>query len=628
MRAAQTTSTRDTWQQQAPVVLAAIATVLMLEGVRVFVAYLVFVVDQANRVALGGIALGVFAAVGVGGIVARLGRSNAILAAAAGLGLARLVLQFWQGPEARVVLGAATVICWGWLVIALLRWHRSAAALGIPLGLALDLAIRIATGTVDLPWMPGVPEHVATVVLIAILTLTAAEMHNLRAFDTGTSAASLIALGPGLAVYHLMTGNLNYARYELDTSLPVAATWMCLGMVLGIAFTMVEPVVAKRRQQVSGPLVIVFALLAVLATVAFFMFPQVLSPLTLVIAAAVSVAMLSLALQGFAGGADREASAIAIGITLGLLVHAGLLFAYYTFTGTPRIAVAAWVVFIVFALRGDRDRNIGVTNVPVRPQLLPATGVALILIMSLGWQWIDYDDPQADVPLSSDFTVMTYNIQSGFAVDNVWSLEETARTIEAADPDIVVMQEVGRGWLVTTNLDQIAWLARRLDMEYAFGANSQDGLWGNAILSRAPILDSERHSFDTTANLTRAVLAAEIATESGSLWVLGTHFDNPSGAGNVRMEQEEELIEFWDHRTPALLLGDLNATPDTDVLAALDAAGFHDPGLELLGDTTTSEDGLRIDYILTTADLTTTAMDVPQTWTSDHLPVVARVRLD
>jgi endonuclease/exonuclease/phosphatase family metal-dependent hydrolase len=34
---------------------------------------------------------------------------------------------------------------------------------------------------------------------------------------------------------------------------------------------------------------------------------------------------------------------------------------------------------------------------------------------------------------------MTYNIQSGFALDRTWNLEETARTIQAEDPDIVVL---------------------------------------------------------------------------------------------------------------------------------------------------------------------------------------------
>jgi endonuclease/exonuclease/phosphatase family metal-dependent hydrolase len=629
MRAAIGPGRRD-WsvESQAAVILAAVATVLMLEGVRVFVAYLVFVVDQANRVALGGSALGTFAAIGLGGLVARLGRSNAILAATAGLGLARLALQFWQQPEARVVLGAVTIMSWGWLVIALLRWHRSAVALGIPCGLALDLAIRITTGTVDLPWMPGVAEHLATVALVAALALAAFALRAAPVVDTGGVTSSLLALGPGLAVYHLMTGNLSYARYELDASLPAAAALLGLGAVLGIGFLALEPLIASRRTTLTGPLLLVVILLALTVTIVFFALPQALSPIALVLGAAVSLGMLALALQGFSADQDdTRVGMIAALVTLGMLVQAGLLFAYYTFTGSPRIAVAAWVAFILFTMLGGRERQSGASGRQPDTAFVPISAVVLVVVLACGWQWLAWDTPEAGSPLGAEFTAMTYNIQSGFAVDNVWSLEQTARTIEAANPDIVVLQEVGRGWLVTTNIDQIEWLSQRLDMEYAFGANSRDGLWGNAILSRAPILDRQRFAFDTTANLDRAVLAAEIETESGSLWVLGTHFDNPSGAGNIRLEQAEQLIEFWDGRSPALLLGDLNATPDSDTLAALAAAGFHDPGLDQLGDTTTSEDGKRIDYILTTDGLATTTMDVPQVWTSDHLPVVARISL-
>jgi endonuclease/exonuclease/phosphatase family metal-dependent hydrolase len=259
-------------------------------------------------------------------------------------------------------------------------------------------------------------------------------------------------------------------------------------------------------------------------------------------------------------------------------------------------------------------------------QVSAVAATIAVLGVVCGWQLLRWEEPEATTPLGSEFTVMSYNIQSGFSVDNDWSLEKTAQTIEAADPDIVVLQEVGRGWLVTTNMDQIAWLARRLNMEFAFGANSLDGLWGNAILSRAPIIDTERHAFDTTQNLARAVLIAEIETESGPLIVMGTHLDNPSGAGNVRLEQAEELLAAWEGRSPAILLGDFNATPETDVLAAFDAAGLRDPGLDLLGDTTTSQDGKRIDYVLTTGEIETLSMDVPDVWTSDHLPVVARLR--
>jgi predicted MFS family arabinose efflux permease len=137
--------------------LVALATTLMLESLRVFVAYLVFIIDQSQRVALAGIAVGVFLAIGLGGVLARrLGPRRALLACAALCGLARMTLQFWEAPTPRVVLGALVVISWGWLLLAAFEGGlpREAVAQGVPLGLGLDLALRIAFGSLDLPWDP------------------------------------------------------------------------------------------------------------------------------------------------------------------------------------------------------------------------------------------------------------------------------------------------------------------------------------------------------------------------------------------------------------------------------------------------------------------------------------------
>ena len=154
-----------TWSGFA-VMLAATATILMLEATRVFVAYLVFVVDQSRRVELGGIALGVFVAIGLIGALRKVaGWRLALGISAVMLVAARLVLQFWQAPEARIVLGALVIVGWGWLVSLLFKSLRDPAALGVLLGLALDVGIRIWFETVDLPWMPTRQAHATTIVL-------------------------------------------------------------------------------------------------------------------------------------------------------------------------------------------------------------------------------------------------------------------------------------------------------------------------------------------------------------------------------------------------------------------------------------------------------------------------------
>ena len=222
---------------------------------------------------------------------------------------------------------------------------------------------------------------------------------------------------------------------------------------------------------------------------------------------------------------------------------------------------------------------------------------------------------------------MTYNIQNGVSVSERFDLEQIARVIEEQHPDVVVLQEVSRGWLVTSGVDEVLWLSQRLNMNYAFGPNSDDGMWGNVVLSRAPIGSVRKVQYDVTENLKRSVLQVDITTQAGDLWVLATHLDDPRDAGAIRLEQAKELIATWNHQTPTLLMGDMNSDPADPVISTFRAAGLIDLGRNLDPAETTSRDGRRIDYIFGTPDVGLADIRVPNVWTSDHRPVVARVSL-
>jgi len=609
--------------------LAATATILMLEATRVFVAYLVFVVDQSRRVELGGIALGVFVAIGLIGALRKVaGWRLALGISAVMLVAARLVLQFWQAPEARIVLGALVIVGWGWLVSLLFKSLRDPAALGVLLGLALDVGIRIWFETVDLPWMPTRQAHATTIVLTLILVVALVMIVSLDpplAMDS--PAVSLIALGPGLAVFHLMSGNLGLAQTMLDADFPVAATLLAIGTLLGLLISwlaVTPPTLAgarnwRRSLRAEGPVaVIVLAAIGVISLWVSWQQPGI-SALALILGVAANYVLLALALLGTEPGRWRIPGGVALWVTLGMVVQAILLFAYYTFTGPPALIVASWVLLLAGAfLNGSRAAVNPAWQPPsLRVWVSVATGF-LVLVSVL--QVLTWSKPTEINPLPASATVMTYNIQAGFSRDNVFDLEQTARTIEKNNPQIVILQEVGRGWLVLSGIDEVLWLSQRLDMPFYFGAASDDGLWGNAILTRAPVSEETVRKFTSSENLKRSAIRVAIETESGPLWTIATHLDNPEDASEVRMEQVEQLLDFWDGRTPAIIAGDFNAPPDSDAIERMRAAGFDDAS-DLIGDATTSEDERRIDYIFTTADLEVTKVAIDDVWTSDHLPV-------
>jgi endonuclease/exonuclease/phosphatase family metal-dependent hydrolase len=223
---------------------------------------------------------------------------------------------------------------------------------------------------------------------------------------------------------------------------------------------------------------------------------------------------------------------------------------------------------------------------------------------------------------------MTYNIQSGFSKDNRWDLEATARVIEQADPDIVFLQEVSRGWLVTTGNDQLHWLSERLGMPYAWGPASSDDLWGNAILSRYRLAGERVVKYDMTHNLKRSALVVGVELGDGRmLELIGTHLDNPGEAGRARIGQVERLVGLLSAERPTIVAGDFNAAPDDLLIVELADVGLIDSAPLAGADEPTSEDGRRIDYIFVTAQFEVLEGQVIDTDASDHRPLVVNLAL-
>ncbi len=612
----------------AVVALTAVATTLMLEATRVFLSYTVFVVDQSKRVELAAIAVAIFLAYGLSAVVVKmLGARSAIVVAAGALIVARLVLQFWDEPVARIVLGAVATVCWGWLLAVVIGVARDPAALGVGIGLVADFSIRLAFLTVDLPWMPDAARDVVTLALVVVAVLLVYWFWKrdvpAATEPTGPKVISLFAIGPALAVYHLALGNLGFLVEKSERELPIVGLWTLFGALaaLGEIWRVRTPGSSERRE------VIDLILISVMPAIGLWLTWRGIGPGT-VWAPLATFGAIALVLRALEAGGTRSTregvSGTAVWITIGMVIQTALVFAYFTFSGHPVPLALAVLLLVAGAWLGGPVRPALPRWAPPRARLAPIAVPAIVAVVA-GIALLRYDEADAGPSLGGEITVMTYNIQLGFSRDNYWSLEETARTIEAEDPDVVILQEVSRGWVIASGVDQVQWLSQRLDMPVAFGGVSHDGLWGNAILTRAPILSESETSFTTTVNLRRGMVAVQVATQAGELWVFATHLDNPDDAGEVRMQQVQELLETWNGRTPAILAGDFNATPDSDVLAALTQAGFVDTGASLGPDAFTSEDGRRIDYVMVAGPITTREVRIPDVWTSDHKPVVAEV---
>ncbi|QDT33270.1 endonuclease/exonuclease/phosphatase family protein [Thalassoglobus polymorphus] len=168
--------------------------------------------------------------------------------------------------------------------------------------------------------------------------------------------------------------------------------------------------------------------------------------------------------------------------------------------------------------------------------------------------------------------ILSYNIHHAEGVDRKLDVERIARVILSVKPDVVALQEVDQKVKRTDNIDQPAELARLTEMNIVFGANIelQGGHYGNAVLSRFPITQHKNHllpNIDDSEQ--RGVIEAEIRLPkpNQSLLLFATHLD-------FRADERERLASakfinelIADHaQHPALLAGDLNATPDSETL--------------------------------------------------------------
>jgi len=223
---------------------------------------------------------------------------------------------------------------------------------------------------------------------------------------------------------------------------------------------------------------------------------------------------------------------------------------------------------------------------------------------------------------------MSYNLHVGFNTEGDLSIEALAQVIEDSQADIVALQEVSRGWLVGGRLDMLTWLSQRLDMPYIFGP-TVDPIWGNAILSRYPIVEYQHYQLPPrNLFLLRGFTTAVIEIgDSDNLQVIATHFHHVEEDSDIRQLQSPVIIESWHGASTTIVLGDFNAEPNTPEIQMFKQAGLVDtlagmepPPIYTFNSVNPYQ---RIDYIWISPDLSVKDARVPSSQASDHLPVVA-----
>lgn len=170
-------------------------------------------------------------------------------------------------------------------------------------------------------------------------------------------------------------------------------------------------------------------------------------------------------------------------------------------------------------------------------------------------------------------TVLTYNIYHGEDANGGSNLDAVAKVINAIKPDLVALQEVDNKTTRAKGLDLTAELSQRTGMQGVFGKamDFAGGGYGEAVLSRLPILSHKTHALPHTPNAEpRAALEIKVRLPGGdSMVFVGTHLDHLRDRKNRSMQATRINEIYAACELPALLAGDLNALPASETMSLL-----------------------------------------------------------
>jgi endonuclease/exonuclease/phosphatase family metal-dependent hydrolase len=216
--------------------------------------------------------------------------------------------------------------------------------------------------------------------------------------------------------------------------------------------------------------------------------------------------------------------------------------------------------------------------------------------------------------------IMTYNVRNCKGLDNKTDYQRVADVIKRIDPNIVALQELDSATQRSNGIVVLNELAKLTDMFPVFGSSIpfQGGKYGIGILTKERPL-----RWRSVPLPGREEKRSLIIVELKEVVICCSHFSLNS---EDRLESAKIINGLFENSgKPVILAGDLNATPESEVIKQLEEKWvmLNDPAAP----TIPADNPVRcIDYIFALKNrsenikLTGTKVE-PESITSDHLPV-------
>ena len=553
----------------------------------------------------------------------------------------RLLVQGLEGG-ARVILGLATVavaiavLCLALSALAGRPGGGRSAATAVVAGAAGTVGLQLALGTWDAYWrqtpLGWAVASVTAGALVGLAVLAARQPSTSPTLRGGR----LWALGPWLALAAMMLANPGFAAAQAGVPLALAGPLHGLGLLLAA-------LLVRRAPLASRPLPLVLAIVALAGLV----LGGLLVPagttlgsaavLLALLGAQLSAALLlARALTASPSRADqgrpsvgRPLRSAVVAAVVGLTTIGPVLVHQLHYTvplGFPHDLVLAATALALGAAGLSRAEPPPSSGLGGRPVLVGAAGLLLVGTAAAAMA-ARQPDSAAEAPPTG--RVVSWNLHFGVGRSGAVDLESIARTIEAQDPDVVLLQEVSRGWIQGGGADMATWLSHRLDRPFVFAA-AADGRFGNAVLARGELVDAEVLVLPFGAGPQQRS-ALSVRTQVGGVPVTATsiHLQHRPSNSTTRMRQVQTFLDSAPDAPggPARIVGgDLNATPGKPEVELLTRAGFVS-AVDAVGDPTALTDPSsaptrRIDWVFGRGIEFSDARVLTGVPFSDHLPLV------
>ena len=569
----------DRVARDSAVTMGAVAAgYLFMELLRTWMPSLVVVLNEglgSGPVGLAGaalatFALGVLVASAVGPVPPRL---LWLLGATTLLG-SRLALLLVDGGQAQLIVATVGVAGGAFALAGLAGGSARGdlARLGVLGGAALSVAVLAVLGSVDLTWRTGAVGVLGSLTVVAVAALPL--LRATRALDGGMAAAAWPwgSLGPTIALLGVLvapSGRVAVATGWGPGSVAVATVGLAALLVAG-------GLVAAR----SGPLLSGTggAVLVLTGTAAAL---DADGPASFAGQAALALGLGLCLVSGVRGGGTSPRRR-AVVTAASLLAFAAILFAAYAGAlvrlpfGLRAVMLATAVLLatgaLVSTLRGAR-----LGREAPSPLLAGMTASTLVVTLVLAAPAALRAPADPGLPREDgSLRIVLANVHYGYDVQGRQRALDVGDLLADLGADIIALNEVDRGWFITGNPDLLSTYRLATGLTPVF-APATDEVWGNAVLTRLPVLEVQRTRLPRGRDpLTRSALTVVLELPDGSpLGVVVTHLSNIDRQGETRLPQAQALAaivaRLRERGIPAVVAGDLNARPG-------------DPELEVLAD--------------------------------------------